>query len=303
VIAPHYQEILDFFKAVFHAIWGIVEFRFYTPMKDIVLDLLNRRPRMVDPFALMNEQTSLDNMLKDLGVGDGTRATRAAALAAASRLYEEEVAGGAIRGLVRGKVVRLMLIQIQQLKADLLQAMDQIDNLVDANRLNVQLVASIPAVLILIFGSRALYLFWSNIRMKDLRLPKDVHADMSDYLKKVEECLILSNYELDGTFSSTSAATTVDDSAKPAESTRSVKWEGARASACLGPKEMGQLLVLLHSYLNLLDYMSPPFPSKQCDSIHRSVQNLLMQGQMSTARQLELLRVIQSKHTELLKSL
>jgi nuclear-control-of-ATPase protein 2 len=121
VIGPHSQEIIDFFKSIYQAVWGIIEFRFYTPMKDIVLDLLNRRPRMVDPFALMNEQTSLDNMLKDLGVGDGTRENRASALALASRMYEQEVAGGAIRGLVRGRVAQLMLIQIQQLKADLLQ--------------------------------------------------------------------------------------------------------------------------------------------------------------------------------------
>ena len=121
---------------------------------------------MVDQFALVNEQTSLDNMLRDLGVGDGTRQTRAAALAAASRMYEQEVSGGAIRGLLRGRVAQLMLIQIQQLKADLLQAMDQIDNLVDANRLNVQLVASIPAFLILLYGTRALFLFVSSARMK-----------------------------------------------------------------------------------------------------------------------------------------
>ena len=121
VIGPHSQEIIDFVKSIFQAIWGIIEFRFYTPMKDIILDLLNRRPRMVDPFALLNEQTSLDNMLKDLGVGDGTRAGRASALASASRMYEQEVAGGAIRGIIRGRVAQLMLIQIQQLKADLLQ--------------------------------------------------------------------------------------------------------------------------------------------------------------------------------------
>lgn len=133
-------------------------------MKDITLDLLNRRPRMVDAFALLNEQTSLDNMLKDLGVGDGSRQTRAAALAAASRMYEQEVSGGAIRGLLRGNTAQLMLIQIQQLKADLLQAMDTIDSLVDSNRLNVQLLASIPALLILFYGTRTLFLFWSNIR-------------------------------------------------------------------------------------------------------------------------------------------
>ena len=224
------------------------------------------------------------------GVGDGTRNSRAVALAAASRMYEQEVAGGAIRGILRGRVAQLILIQIQQLKADLLQAMDQIDNLVDSNRLNVQLVASIPAVLILIFGTRALYLFLSNVRMKDLRLPWDVHAEMSDYLKKVEECLVLANHEMDVSLSSTSAEG-VD------------AMETPRMGVCLGPKDMGQLLLLLHSYLNLLDYMSPPFPSKQCDSIHQSIQNLLMQGQMSTTRQLELLKVIQSKHADLLKTL
>ena len=141
-------------------------------MKDIVLDLLNRRPRLVDPFSLLNEQTSLDNMLKDLGVGDGTSKTRVAALASASRMYEREVSRGAVRGLISGKVAQLMLIQIQQLKADLLSAMDQIDLLVDANRLNVQLIASIPAFLIIFVGTRALVLFISNLRMKDFRLPR-----------------------------------------------------------------------------------------------------------------------------------
>ena len=125
--------------------------------------------------------------------------------------------------------------------------------------------------------------------MKDFKLPHDVHAEMSDYLKKVEECLVLSNYQLD-----VSSSTAIDDSSEVSI---------ARTDACLRPKEMGKLLLLLHSYLNLLDYMSPPFPSKTCDSIHQSIQNLLMQGQMSTARQLELLKVIQSKHNDLLKSL
>lgn len=280
VVVPHKQEMVDFAKAVFEAIWGVIEFRFYIPLKDILLDLLNRRPRMVDQFALTNEQTSLDNMLRDLGVGDGTKANRAIALAAASRMYEQEVAGGAIRGIVRGKVAQLMLIQIQQLKADLLQAMDTIDSLVDANRLNVQLVAGIPALLIVIYGTRAAYLFWSNIRMKNFRLPHDVHSEMSDYLKKAEECLVLSNYQL------------TKDGQEQTE---------ARTKACLTPKEMGQLLLLMHSYLNMLDYMSPPFPNKQCNSIHESIQNLLLQGQMSTSRQLDLLKVIQSKNEELKK--
>ena len=124
--------------------------------------------------------------------------------------------------------------------------------------------------------------------MKDFRLPRTVHAEMSDYLKRVEECLVLSNYQNDA-----SASTTDFDR---------VDVHSTKAEACLRPKEMGQLLLILHSYLNLLDYMSPPFPGKICDSIHLSMQNLLMQGEMSTSRQLGLLKVIQSKHDELIRS-
>lgn len=113
--------------------------------------------------------------------------------------------------------------------------------------------------------------------MKDLRLPKDVHSEMSDYLKSMEEVLILANHESDSS--------------------------QAASQVCLGPKDMGKLLLWMHLYLNLLDYMSPPFPSKNCDSIHQTMQKLLLQGQMSTARQLELLKVIQEKHNDLLRSL
>ena len=188
-------------------------------------------------------------------MGDGTRQTRAIALGLASRMYEDELKTGTIRGILRGRVAQLMLIQIQQLKSDLLQAMDSIDNLIDANRLNVQLVAAIPAVLIIFYGTRALYTLWSNIRMKDFRLPRDVHAEMADYLKKIEECLVLSNYQLDGS-SSTSLA------------------GGEPMSSKANAKELGHLLLLLHSYLNLLDYMSPPFPGNLCDLIHQSIKSV-----------------------------
>ena len=105
--------------------------RFWRPIRDITLDLLNRRPHLLDPYALTIEEASLDHMLRDLGVGDGTPAGRAAAVAAAARMYEDELNRGALRGLVRGRVVRLMLVQVQQLKASLLSAMGSIDDLVD----------------------------------------------------------------------------------------------------------------------------------------------------------------------------
>jgi len=57
------------------------------------------------------------------------------------------------------------------------------------------------------------------------------------------------------------------------------------------PNELGEFVLYMHSYLVILDYCSPPFPSKACDAIHSGMQELLMQGQLSTKRQIALLQV------------
>ena len=95
-------------------------------MRRIVLDFLHRRPRLTDASALEDAQTSLACMLDEfvsdaqakrrterLGAGAGEVVKeRAAALAAVSRAYEAEIRRGAVRNIVQGKLVRLILIQV-----------------------------------------------------------------------------------------------------------------------------------------------------------------------------------------------
>lgn len=148
-LKPRWSIIVATFLSTSDIVKGILDRRFYTPVRDIVLDLMNRRPRLLDPFALQIEETSLENMLRDLGIVDSTSIyDRAQVLTKMAGMYEEELQNGPIRGVFHGQMVRLLLIQIQQLKTDLLVAMGTIDDLVDANRLNVQLLASIPSVLL-----------------------------------------------------------------------------------------------------------------------------------------------------------
>ena len=72
-----------------------------------------------------------------------------------------------------GKLVRLMLIQVQLLKTEGLRAMGAIDDLVDANRLNVQLLASVPAVVLVLGGYPALFNTpWEGVA----RIPRCVKA-------------------------------------------------------------------------------------------------------------------------------
>eukprot|EP00957_Ditylum_brightwellii_P137740 10500396-Ditylum_brightwellii.AAC.1 len=67
----------------------------------------------------------------------------------------------------------------------------------------------------------------------------------------------------------------------------------------LTPAELGEFVLLAHTYLLMLDYCSPPFPMRTCDSIHRSMQNMLLQGHLSTRRQRNLLQLIRAKHDAL----
>jgi len=283
-VRPYWGNIVHAGLIWKNAVWGIIEFRFYNPLRDIVLDLLNRRPKLVDPFAVLNEQTSLNNMLRDLGIGDGTTAGRDSAIAAASRLYEQELRKGPIRSIFGGNIVRLLLIQVQQLKADLLTAMDSIDVLVDANRLNLQLLAGIPAVLFVTFGVRLFFQWMYSFRSFEIRSIREVHSEMTDYLDRSERLLLLSNRQ--------------SDVGGPSPQDSKLF---SSAAYFLQPPDLGELVVLMHSYLVMIDYASPPFSSKACDSIQDTVQDLFTQGELSVARQLEIVRLIKSKHIDLVK--
>lgn len=282
VYVPYWDEILESGNFFCGALWGVIEFRFWTPIKDITLDLLNRRPKLLDSFALINEETSLDNMLRDLGIGDGTKLNRPEAMAEAARMYEKELAQGAIKNLFRGGMVRLLLIQVQQLKTGMLQAMGRIDDLMDSNRLNVQLLATIPAILLVNFGTRIFFRTLYSFRSRDFVGLPNAKAEMGDLLRKMERCLLLASHSED----------TFESPANPVEKSDKRSIESLpQAAVTLQPNEMGEFLLLMHQYLAILDFCSPPFPAKGCDSIHFAMQDLLMQGQLSTKRQIALLQV------------
>ena len=104
---------------------------FELPRTDTGLDLINRRPRLSDQAALQDAETSLTNLLsdfwedrkrlRDLSSG-GEAADRAEKLSAVSRAYESEIRAGAVKNLLRGRMLRLMLIQAQLMKTESLKA-------------------------------------------------------------------------------------------------------------------------------------------------------------------------------------
>lgn len=271
--------------------WDIFKSRFWKPFYGIVDGLMSKDTGLLDAFDIENEEHSLDNMLKDLNLGDGSPESRKEALQAAARLYEEQLDNGVIRSAVRGRLVRLLLIQVQQLKAGLLHAMSSIDVLVAANRLNIQILAAIPAVLIVYFGTRLIVRSIFTVRAKDIRPIKEVHAEMSDYLDELEMTFLLAT--------PVSILPTMVES----ENDDGKEVVATTVTSILQPIDLGSSVLRIYRYLILLDYCGPLFPHRATSSIRHSMQELVTSYRLGTDRQVALLRLIKQKHMDLLKYL
>ena len=128
-MVPRWPAVVSASRAARTVALGMWEKRFLTPVREIVLDLLNRQPRLADAAALEDSQASLDSMLADFAQeqskrlpvskrigGGGKGIGRAAELEAVSKAYEAEIKRGTVKTLLTGQLVRLILIQVQLLK-------------------------------------------------------------------------------------------------------------------------------------------------------------------------------------------
>ena len=111
-VKPRWPEVVSTARTTRSIALGVWMRRFYAPVKDIVLDLLNRGPRLSDASALEDAQHSLNTMLGEFLIDEKKKvADRAGALAAVSRAYEREIKRG-VRGALGGKLMRLILLQV-----------------------------------------------------------------------------------------------------------------------------------------------------------------------------------------------
>ena len=262
---------------------------------------MNKGPTMMSALGLETEETSLDHMLRDLGFGDGTADTRQEALQKATEQYEHDVSSGLFANFVKGRLVKLLLVQVQQLKVGLLSALDTIDVLLQGNRIFFYVLAAIPAIVIANFGTRYLIRGLYNIRAKDVRPVTVVHGEMSNFLNEMENVLLLSD-DIDlGDGETKAPPGTTSESGSRAETT-SQNW-----ATKLNPSELGEFTLNMHRYLILLDFSSPPFRAKDCDQIHLSLEQFLGTNgtlkRLDAERQLQWLRRIKQKHQDLVKQL
>ena len=137
---------------------GEIQSRFWIPIRDLFTELMYRdKNTLLTGISLQDEETSLDYMLRDLSFGDGTPESRHQAIIKATRQYENDMATGLMRHAIGGRLIRLILIQVQQLKVGMLHAADTVDVLLQTNRLNIQLLAIIPAIVIVTVGTKLFF--------------------------------------------------------------------------------------------------------------------------------------------------
>jgi len=287
---PYIPGILEASREAYDATLAILMTRFWTPFKGLIEELMSRRTKLVTGVSLVEEEASLDIMLKDLGLGDGTQATRHEATIQATRQYESYMKSGLMLHALGGRLARLMLIQLQQLKVSMLEGGEQIDILFQSNKLSMQLMAVIPAIGILFYGTKLVVRTLFSIRAKDLRPITSVHAEMTDNLNELQSKIILRK---------AFGPTTTDPGTRTHQD----------ISRTTMHQTLGEFALTLYNYLLLCDYSSPqPFSSRQCDAIHRSLTTFLgregsFESSLALDRQSKLLDLVQDKHRELSKSL
>ena len=242
---------------------------------------------MMSGFGLPMEEQTLDHLLRDMGFGDGTVATRSQALQKAAEQYEHDLNSGVFLNFARGRLVRLLLIQVQQLKVGLLSALDTIDVLMKGNQIHFQFLAAIPAVLITGFGTRFFLRFLYSIRSKDLRPVTVAHAKMASYLSQMERLILLDE-----------PVTVNDGSGETSTESTPTSTRGLSAAT------LGEISLYMYNYLTLLDFSSTLFSSTATEQIHVSLQGLLgttIRKDGSTDLTLRWLDRIQTQHRDLLK--
>ncbi|KAG5185626.1 ATP synthase regulation protein NCA2-domain-containing protein [Tribonema minus] len=158
--------------------------------------LFRRRQALTEEGAMEDAKTSLQNLLRDFlkdmqpKVPEQEREQQASQMdmTPITRRFEKE-ASRALRGIIAGPLLRVLLIQIAHLKLQGLSAMEAIDDLYNANQLNLQLLASLPALIVVAgtyFVARNVFFAIMSRRLEPTAI---VHAGMRGALREVERAL------------------------------------------------------------------------------------------------------------------
>jgi len=180
------------------------------PARAIINDLLfQTRPKLLNPGSIDDARSSLQHMMRDFAKKNYRKMNETELekrieeldMSLISTQYNKQVANTMLN-LFTGKIPQSVLIQVQFLKLEMLATMEAVDDLYGANQINLQLLASIPALLASFFFIRlSLRLLWATSTRR-IATEEYIHSKMREHLREVERNLILRS-RLDGHVSDT----------------------------------------------------------------------------------------------------
>lgn len=273
-------------QATFHA--GLVALRaaMHDFLRDHMLEplhaifeevVLNQKPGIQDALALLDTKESLRRMLSDfvhdtsptLDAKERQRIVTDMDMSVVSLQYEKQLAS-AVKNLMTGDIVRMLLIQVQFIKKELMVAMGAIDELMHANQLNMQMMATIPTFLV--FGglyklvTAAFHMLYKRLSDRLFYDASEIAGFLRTNLRDIERLLNKQNRH----------GTDCDD-------------------AVLNVRDLGLLLLLLHQLRDLFEAYRGLFHHEDQERFQEDLDDLIAEG-LLVSQQLAVIQRMYHSH-------
>uniref|UniRef100_K3WDK6 Nuclear control of ATPase protein 2 n=1 Tax=Globisporangium ultimum (strain ATCC 200006 / CBS 805.95 / DAOM BR144) TaxID=431595 RepID=K3WDK6_GLOUD len=248
------------------------------PVQAIVGEvILNQKPEIQDPGALLDTKLSLQRMLSDfvkdtnpsVSKEELQRVMNEMDMSVVSLQYEKQLSS-AVRNLMSGDIVRMLLIQVQFIKKELMVAMGAIDELMHANQLNLQIMATVPTFIV--FGG--VYTLAKNVfayiyKRTSERLfydPSEIAGFLRNNLRDIERLLNKQNRSPNG-----------------------------QQEEVLGVRDLGFLILLLHQLRDIFDSYKMFFQEEEQERFEEDLNDLIEEG-LLVSQQLAVIQRMYHSH-------
>lgn len=244
--------------------------------------ILNQKPEIQDPGALLDTKLSLQRMLSDFVKDTNPHVTQEELqrvmtemdMSVVSLQYEKQLSS-ALKNLMSGDIVRMLLIQVQFIKKELMVAMGAIDELMHANQLNLQLMATVPTFIV--FGgfyTLARNLFSYIYKRTSERLfydPSEIAGFLRNNLRDIERLLNKQNRS-------------------PMQQN-----SGGDTDVVLGVRDLGFLILLLHQLRDIFDNYKAFFQEEDQERFEEDLNDLIEEG-LLVSQQLAVIQRMYHSH-------
>ncbi|DAZ96432.1 TPA: hypothetical protein N0F65_006478 [Lagenidium giganteum] len=200
-VVNNQKEFREALKTVQLAFQDFLTEHMIEPLEAIFGEVfLNQKPIIQDPAALLDTKLSLQRMLADfardakpdIAPSELQRIMDDMDMSVVSLQYEKQLSH-AVRNLMSGEIVRMLLIQVQFIKKELMVAMRALDDVMHTNQLNLQMMATLPTFIA--FGG--LYTLFRNLLHQIYKRtseslyydPADVAGMLRNNLRDIERLL------------------------------------------------------------------------------------------------------------------